>query len=108
MHPAIPLPGGPGQLLCQSVALFQRGLQLLQLGFQGGDLAGLVVAAAVELLFQRGGCFGEGYVLLAGGQQRGDTPFQLRIPGDGQADCRMKALRSYTSRVTPSSVSPQF
>lgn len=73
------------QLSGQSVALLQRGAQLLQLGFQGGDLAGFVVAAAVELLFQRGGRLGKGYILLAGGEQRGDTSFQLRVPGDGQA-----------------------
>ena len=71
--------GGKLRLTAQGVV--QPGLLLLQLG----DQPGLVVAAAVQLLFQPVIAFGIGHVLLSRGQQGGDPALQLRVLADGQA-----------------------
>ena len=69
-----------GKLRLAAQGLVQPGLLLLQLG----DQPGLVVAAAVQLLFQPVIAFGIGHVLLSRGQQGGDPALQLRVLADGQ------------------------
>lgn len=58
--------------------LFQRPrilnllLRFRQFRFQGWDLSGFIVTAAVELLFQGICGFGKGRILFAGGNERGN------------------------------------
>ena len=67
------------RLLVQGVQLPQGTVQLVDVPLQRGDKPGFVVAAAVQLLFQSVTGLGVGRVLLAGGDQRGDAAFQLRV-----------------------------
>ena len=70
-----------GQLLLTAQGVVHPEKLLLQ----GGDQAGFVVAAAVQLFFQPIIAFGIGYILLTCGQQGGDAAFQLRVLGHGQS-----------------------
>ena len=76
---------GQGQPLGQITGFLQLALGLLELCFQGGQLAGFVMAAAVCLLFQGVGGFGIGGVLLAGCNEGGDAPLQTGILADGES-----------------------
>lgn len=59
-------------------------MQLRDVPLQRRDLAGLVVFAAVQLLFQALVGLGEGGILLAGGDEGGDAPLQLGALAHGQ------------------------
>ena len=73
------VPAGLSQLAGQLRALRPAALQVGPLRLQRRQLAGLVVAAAVQLPLQGVPGLREGGVLLAGGDQGGDAPLQLGI-----------------------------
>ena len=69
----LPVPGGRG---CQSLQLSQGGAEGAGLLLRLGQEAGLVVPAGVPLALELLGGGGEGGVLFAGGNQRGDALLQ--------------------------------
>ena len=109
--PALQLPGlgaGLGELVLRSGDLLELALQLRQLSLQIGQQPGLVVAAAVEVLLQGVGGLCIRGVLLAGGDEGGDPPFQPRVLGDGQSALPDDGAALKNLRPTPSRASPQF
>ena len=101
---------GPGlglvQVLAQAVGLAEGLVDLLLLMFQLGEQAGVVEAAAVLPAFQGFVRLGPGALLLPGGHQGGNPPFQLLALGDGQAalaekNRAVKDLPPYTGEGFP-------
>ena len=72
------------QLCLQLLQILQLAANGAEIFFQGGDLPRFIVAAPVQLLFQKFGSLGVRGVLLAGGDERGDTPFQPGVLRNGQ------------------------
>lgn len=102
----VPPAAGGGQLGFQGLQLGELPLCVLQLCLDPGDHSAFVVAAAGELLFQCLPGFCIRGVLLAG---EINEAIRRSRPASGNSRplCRMNALRSNTSRLTPRSVSPQ-